>query len=88
MKPLPSAPLTDEDWTILVNHRGDFRRAYLMGWLLGHGRESDRRDAALMLWAQGFTLGTEFAGRRVRQYPRITPVRVTLAELADWVGTL
>lgn len=48
MKPLPVAPLTDEDWAILVSHRGDFRRAYLMGWLLGHGRESDRRDAELI----------------------------------------
>ncbi len=52
MKPLSVAPLTPEDWAILVDHRGDAERAYAMGWRLAHSRDSDRRDAALMFEAQ------------------------------------
>ncbi len=53
LKPLSVAPLTPEDWAILVDHRGDAERAYAMGWRLAHSRDSDRRDADLMQRAQG-----------------------------------
>jgi hypothetical protein len=52
VKPLPAAPLTEEDLAIWVNYRGEARRAYGMGWYLPRSRESDRRDADLMLQAQ------------------------------------
>lgn len=50
MKPhLDPLPLTYEDMQIFVPHRGNSARAYAMGWRFGRSRESDRRDAALML---------------------------------------
>lgn len=55
MKPrLEVAPLTDEDFAIVVDHGGDARRAYFLGTLLAHTRGSDRRDADLMFWCQRY----------------------------------
>lgn len=56
MKALTAAPLTDEDWAILVDHHGDALHAYLLGWRLKISRESDRRDADLMLAWRRFRL--------------------------------
>ena len=57
MKPLPTAPLTPEDQEILANwsyrYIGDF------WWKLPTvARESDRRDAKLMLGLTGMACGT------------------------------
>lgn len=56
MKALPAAPLTDEDWAILVNHHGNALQAYPLGLRLEISRESDRRDADLMLAWRRFRL--------------------------------
>ena len=53
-------PLTEEDWWIFVNHRGDPFRAYRMGCAFVRSRQQDRRDADRML--RIMTLGCRFCG--------------------------
>ncbi len=83
MKPLLRALLwTEEDMWVWNRQalQGRFHAITPDGkyfdWL-GHYETADRRDANLMLWAQAVAIATAFSGRRVRQCPRLTPVRVT-----------
>lgn len=63
---LEVAPLTDEDFAIVVDHRGDAYRAYFMGTRLAHSRGQDRIDAALMWSMMGaaIALGASTHERR------------------------
>jgi hypothetical protein len=60
MKPLPAAPLTDEDWDIWAGlaERASSMSALKWAYFLGvRSAELDRRDAALMLaWSQGWPI--------------------------------
>ncbi len=71
MKPrLRPVLMTDEDWAIWCDHRGDARRGYVLGWHLAHGRDADRRDAEVMLQLTTFDYWErDYTEDRVRRWP-------------------